>query len=260
MTDQSYNYQTITEFLASPFNLGQDIEKDRKYYYRYKELMSKSKIYVEGYTSISDDYYIHLKIPSESNDTMYYDVVIRFFYPATSKLTDNLKNYYIQFFSNSPGFMFKYAVLYKINGYLIEDLYNKMDPEYMDTLPTKSNPNLKLDNAYDSTIYFACKFLSEHNFMYLSKFGIILQKKKTPDEFFKAISMFKDVKQKMDDNKKKASSKKITVTKTSTKRTSSNNLKRPVKNTSTSSSGIHVTVKKTGSNNIRPKKRAVKKI
>ena len=250
-TENKYVYQTIKEFLVSPFGLSQNMEKDMKYKLRYDSMNASSKIKVEGYTSITDDYYIHLKVPSESDSTRMYDVVIRFFNPDR-KVFDNLGKYYIQFFSNSPGFMFQYAVLYKLHGFLIEDLYNKMDPEFINKLPEKSNPNMKM--TYDSSIYFACKFLSENNFHHLSKFGVILQKKKSPDDFFKAISSFKEIKQQMNTQKKDTPKVVITHKK---KRTVLSGINLPKLSTS-KESGIHRIVKKTGKSSVVKKKSARK--
>ena len=163
--ENEYRYQTLKEFLESPFGTGKNLERDVKYNLRYETFKSRQKIRIEGYTSVTDDYYIHMVVPSESDENRSYDVVIRFFSPIKSSLT-SLSKYYIQFFSNSPGFMYQFAVLYRLNGFLIEDLYNKMDPDFISKLPEKSNPNLKM--SYDSTIYFACRVLSENNFKYLS--------------------------------------------------------------------------------------------
>ena len=93
-TENKYVYQTIKEFLVSPFGLGQNMEKDMKYKLRYDSMNASSKIKVEGYTSIADDYYIHLKVPSESDSTRIYDVVIRFF-NADRKVFDNVGKDYI---------------------------------------------------------------------------------------------------------------------------------------------------------------------
>lgn len=246
--ENEYRYQTLKEFLESPFGTGKNLERDVKYNLRYETFKSRQKIRIEGYTSVTDDYYIHLVVPSESDENRLYDVVIRFFSPIKSSLT-SLSKYYIQFFSNSPGFMYQYAVLYRLNGFLIEDLYNKMDPDFISKLPEKSNPNLKM--SYDSTIYFACRFLSENNFQYLSKFGILLQKKKTPEKFFKDITSFKDMKVKMDSEKKNKEEEK------KHSRTSTRNVKIPSKSTSSGSQpkGIHITIKKTGRSHIVPKKK-----
>lgn len=252
--DKEYNYQTLKEFLLSPFGTIQDVNKTLKYNIRYDSL--KSKIHIEGYTSVTDDYYIHIKVPSESDTTRIYDVIIRFFLP-NRKAFDNLGKYFVQFFSNSPGFMYQYAVLYRIHGFLIEDLYNKMDPDFINKLPEKSNPNMKM--MYDSSIYFACKFLNENSFQYLSKFGLIVRHKKTPDRFFKDISSFKDIKVQMDTanlNRNKAAKKKVVTV----KRTSLNGIKTAGKSTIKGSSGIHIVKKKNGNSHMVSKKRPKKSL
>ena len=66
-------------------------------------------------------------------------------------------------------------------------MYDKLDKNYIDKLPEKTNANLEL--SYDSSIYFACKYLID------KKFGIrTLTKKKTNEQFFHEITNFESVK------------------------------------------------------------------
>ena len=188
-------YQTISQFMRSPFNRDADMEKNASYERAYNTFIRNNKIRIAGYTQIEESYYIHIKVPSESQkDNKYeYDVVIRFFSTDPEVLKQStLDQYSIQFFSNSPGFMYRYAVLYKQQGYLIEALYDKLDPEFKNKLPEKTNPNMEV--SYDKSIYFACKFISERKFRLLNKRGIILQHKKKPALFFVDISDFRSVK------------------------------------------------------------------
>ncbi len=187
------NYQTISEFLHSPFGKTDVQSKLAKYNSMY--MANNSKIILNAYTKIDEGYYFHVKVPSESqkDGNVYYDVVIRFFTDKRDALiSSHIRDYYIQFFSNSPGFIYNYAVLYKNNGYLIDSLYTKLDPRYFDKLPSKTNSNLEL--SYDKSIYFACRFLNEKKFKVLNKFGIALGKKLSPDKFFKEIKDFQSVK------------------------------------------------------------------
>ena len=188
-------FQTFDEFMRMPFNTDSQILKNAKYNALYNEYISKNKIYIAGYTEIEDSYYVHIKVPSDSlKDGKYeYDVVIRFFTDDPKmKHNNSLSGYYIQFFSNSPGFIYRYAVLYKKYHFLIEELYDKMDPEFKDKMLEKTNPNSEL--SYDKTIYFACKFISDRKFRILNKKGLLLQKKMNPDKFFMNISDFRSVK------------------------------------------------------------------
>ena len=163
-------FQTFDSFMRMPFHRDSQIQKNMKYNVLYKEYISKNKIYIAGYTEIEDSYYIHIKVPSDSlKDGKYeYDVVIRFFTDDPKlKYNNSLSGYYIQFFSNSPGFIYRYAVVYKKYHFLIEELYNKMDPDFKDQMPEKTNPNEEL--SYEKTIYFACKFISERKFRILNR-------------------------------------------------------------------------------------------
>lgn len=184
-------FQTLDEFLRNPFGKSTDVLKTQKYQLLYNK--NTDRIRLKSYTQIDDSYYFHVIVPSSTNqkdDKVYYDVVIRFFTDKPESLkSSHIRDYYIQFFSNSPGFIYKYAVLYKNHGYLIEFLYNKLDPEYFDKLPEKANSNMDL--SFDRSIYFACKYLSERKFRVLNKVGISVGKKLDPDIFFRNISDFK---------------------------------------------------------------------
>lgn len=188
-------YQTLSGFLLSPFHGKEDVEKDASYNSKYTAFVASNKIRLQAVCEIEDSYYLHIKVPSESqkNGNYEYDVVIRFFTddPETLK-QPHLRGYYIQFFSNSPSFMYQYAYLYNKEGFLIEALYDKLDAEYIDTPPEKTNSQMK--TSYDKSIYFACRFLSEKKFRYLDKHGVLLSKKVNEKNFFSNISDFKSVK------------------------------------------------------------------
>lgn len=75
---------------------------------------------------------------------------------------------------------------------MIDMLYDKMEAEFSDKLPEKSNAEMKL--GCDKSIYCACKLLQEQKHLMLSKFGIILRKKKPVDKFLADIKGFSDIK------------------------------------------------------------------
>ena len=184
-------YQTLNQFILSPFYDSNSIEKDTKYSTRYNKYIMNKSIYVKAICEIEGSWYYHIRVPSEGSDgRIEYDVIIRFFTDKDFvKFEGHLRNYYIQFFSNSPGFIYKYAYVYNQRGYLIEILANKLNPEALTQPPDKSNANQSL--SYDSTIYFACRFLSKDT---LSKVSGVLGKKVSPNVFFSNISDFNSVK------------------------------------------------------------------
>ena len=188
-------YQTLDEFLRAPFGRQDLGPKIQEYQSKYSIYLRDNKIRLVAYTEVEGAYYLHVTVPSESakEESYRYDVVLRFFATADDvKREGSLRNYYVQFFSNSPSFIYKYAVLYKRHGALIEFLYSKLNPEYADTLPEKTNQSLEI--SFDKSIYFAAKYLSQHKFRYLNKMGILLQKKKSAKVFFAGIRDFETVK------------------------------------------------------------------
>ena len=191
--EHSYEFQTLSEFLREPFGRSDDMSKIQKFMTGYRE--DKYKIKLNAHTKIGGAYYFHVKIPSKSQKekNMMYDVVIKFFTNKEKcEKATHIRDYYIQFFSNSPSFIYSYAVLYKKHGFLIDNLYSKLDPRYFDKLPEKTNKDLDL--SYDKSIYYACQYLSEHRFKALNKLGIAMGKSLTPEAFFKEIKDFQTVK------------------------------------------------------------------
>lgn len=185
-------YQTLTEFVASPFGRKTDLTRDRKYDTMYQNYIKSNSIYIKSYTTIEDSWYLLIRVPSESQKGLIeYDVVIRFF-PETKDIISesHLRNYKIQFFSNSPSFTYQFAYLYYTNGYLIEELYKKSDIESISRPPEKANANMTL--TYDKSIYFACRYLTSKQFGKLDKNGS-MGSKQTSDGFFREISSFNDM-------------------------------------------------------------------
>ena len=193
MLSKDTPYQTLDSFIESPFGKFMrtkpaDMEN------KYKEIVMKKSIYVENYTIIDDMYLIHLKMESDSQKGNFYDVVIAFFTPDPDISNSlSLKHYLIQFYSNSPSFIYKYAALYKLHGYLIDSLYDKMDKEHSNVFPDKTNPNYQMD--YDKSLYCACRFLQDNRFTYLRKDGLrSFSKKVNVKDFLSSISDYEEVK------------------------------------------------------------------
>ena len=182
-------FQAIEEFLKAPF--GNEEPKNQDFEQKYKKLYADKRISLVALTQIDDDYLLHLSVGSDTNPTEAYDVVLLFFTDnETIKKEITFKNYYVKFFSNSPSFIYQYAVLYRQNGFLIDMLYDKMDEKYKDVLPDKVNKEHNL--SYDKSIYCACKYVLSKS----SAFNKYLNftPKKTPDIFFRGIKDFADVK------------------------------------------------------------------
>lgn len=204
-------YQRLNEFIEHPF--GNHVGLNLEYKAKYDKYRNTNRIKLVSVSIVDNKYYAHVSIPSESSN-MNYDVVILFFTddPEVEK-SNTLVNYKCKFFSNSPSFIYKYASLYKSKGYLIEELYKKLDTQYGDKLPEKTNP--KNDLCYDKSLFFACQYLLEHKFVCLSKLSVFF-KKTTFDKFIQSIKDYNTIKNDIDNRKKTNDSvsninKKITV-------------------------------------------------
>lgn len=183
------NFQTIEEFIARPF--GNEEKRNNEFESKYSKLNHDKRISLIAYTQIDDDYLLHLSVGSDTNPTESYDVVLLFFTDDESiKKEITFKNYYVKFFSNSPSFIYQYAVLYKQNGFLIDILYDKMDAKYKDVLPDKVNKDHNM--SYDKSIFCACKYILSHQAAF-NKY-LNFTPKKSPDTFFRGIKDFSDVK------------------------------------------------------------------
>lgn len=89
------------------------------------------------------DYIAHFKIPSEGVARFYYDVIVRFFPPATSghvRYQKNLSNYEVQFFSNDPAFSFTHAHAFFVNNLFFKDLIPKANPISLKEKAIEKNP------------------------------------------------------------------------------------------------------------------------
>lgn len=183
MESLGISHQTLKDFLECPFGTPNK-QKHLKYEDKYQSYRKSNKIVIESSIEYEKNYFIHVKVPSESQKgSSYYDVVVQFF-TSNEKVERELtvENYYVQFFSNSPGFVYKYASLYKLQGYLIETLYDKFDKGMLDVLPDKANSSYEL--YYDSSIYYACRYLLDNKVFTLGKLNIKIFKTKTPSAFF----------------------------------------------------------------------------
>lgn len=192
MEQLAISHQTLREFLEAPFGNPNEM-KHLKYEDRYQSFKKSNKIRVEATMELEKNYFVHLKVPSESQKGLiYYDVVVQFFTPDPEVMKEtNLNHYYVQFFSNSPGFIYKYAALYQLQGYLIETLVDKFKPGILQVLPDKANKDYEL--YFDSTIYYACRYIMDNRLRIMPKLNFKIFKTKRPQAFFADIQDSEDV-------------------------------------------------------------------
>lgn len=157
----------INDFLKNPVGKGAVIPGKnfllQNLDSRYKQLMDRHEFEVNIYKK-KDKFFFHFIIMTEDPDRENtYDVVVGFYPTTTQKLDTSIKRYDIKLFSNSPSFIYTYAYVAKENKMLIVDFYNKFDVNVLKKPPVSRNPGKTM--GYEKSIYYACKYLVEHNNM-----------------------------------------------------------------------------------------------
>jgi hypothetical protein len=159
---------TLEGFLTNPTGKSTSMMASRKrikdnldnHYYK---LLKKHKdfkyvVYIDSYA-----YLFHFKIPSETFDELYYDVVLEFL-PHEKKMQgfSTINDYSINFFSNSPDMMFTYDYVLKENDIYIPFLQNagKYSSKAMKTRPKTRNP-VELF-GFEKSCYYAAMYISTH--------------------------------------------------------------------------------------------------
>ena len=103
-------------------------------------------------------FYIHIKIPSEKVNGFYYDTVLKFYTDASVKnLGRDLRDYYVQFFTNDPAFIFTYANVFKREGIIVDELGTKLSKKVIKTPPNVTNPEGQV--GYVKSLFFAYLFM-----------------------------------------------------------------------------------------------------
>lgn len=179
--------QTLSSFIESPF--GNYVSQ--KDLIKLNDDYKASNIKIQAYSKIEDAYFVHLKMESTSSKERYfYDIIVKFSKPEKILDVRNLKQYYVQFFSNCPSFIYQYAAWYYKKGYLIQELYDKLDKEYIGILPSNVNVN---NLTFDKSIYCSCKYIIDHR---AENIAVVLPQILMKDQrrFFQDISSFQDVK------------------------------------------------------------------
>ncbi len=166
---------TYPEYIQNPAGRQNAVFSQREMYKTiYTQKLDKillrenNKIDYTLYTK-DDEYYIYIKIPSEVVEKFYYDVVVRFFTDdITSSVKPTLKNYNVQFFSNSPDFVYTYAHVFMEKELFIEDLRPKMSK-----LAVKKTADIKNPDGivgYVKGLYFTYLIMENRGLFNKAKF------------------------------------------------------------------------------------------
>lgn len=194
---------TFDDYYNNPSGKGSAVAPgiNKKYLYQnYEEsLLSlesrKGKIQYECFSVDVKNkiYYIIFRIPSNSVEGVFNDVVVEFSSKESSILQENsIKNYYVRFFANDESFVFTYAYAYKTHGILITELENKLPLASTTQKAAMRNPDntvgycknivfayliMKRDNLFDKSILN--RLCKNSNITFISNKMILSWDKKT---------------------------------------------------------------------------------
>lgn len=169
---------TFDEYVVNPMGRSNAVmsavarESQRNSYKRRFDnllLRENGRIDYLMYKSDNEVYFIHIKIPSETVNDFYYDVVIKFMGDVgTAAGLKTLDRYQVQFYSNDPAFVYTYAYVFKKVGLLIPELEPRMAKKALNTPAEEKNPYNQV--GYVKTIYFAYLFMKYNGLFNKVKF------------------------------------------------------------------------------------------
>lgn len=134
---------------------------------RYEALIEKhGALVVDVHKAMNaKSYFVHVKVPSETHDTVIYDVVLKVEQVGYAS-SHSIMDWRLRAIANSPSFVFTYENVFKRNKILVEELKVRLPDESYKDKPKVRNPYSIV--GYEKTIYYACKFIAE-NFSQIEK-------------------------------------------------------------------------------------------
>lgn len=270
--------RTLFNFMENPSIVGTSK--------KYKDIITRNRLkpaftkWMQGRRAIpfsvfrdekKDEWLYQFKIESETEPEISYDVVLKFTTNEPEvKAGNDLSQYEVKFFSNSPGFSYTFAYVYNKHGILVPELHDKVSPQALSEKPIRTNKELAV--GYDYTLFFAMYYL-QLNSSYLRKSNMVRIAKDmhyfNPDTIAStemAMSMRSESEQRIGRKVEKAVRKNIIkpaeraakkVEKTVTSLTSRFSSKAPIKKAKRSSLAsrmIRTTKRSVASRMIKPKK------
>lgn len=114
------------------------------------------------YDKPGDTYFCHVLIPSETVTGFYYDVVVKFSTTNNAlRVSSELNDYDVRFFSNDPAFVYTYANVFLNNKMYAEECKAKGSRIAHKKSPDQRNPYQI--PGYVKSIYFAYLFMRRKN-------------------------------------------------------------------------------------------------
>lgn len=149
---------TFDQYIQNPMGVKNAVFSNREMYRNmYTERLNKLLVREGGKIEYylykgKKKYYAYLKIPSETVEKFYYDVVIEFSEPE-GKSPRSLRDYNVRFYSNDPSFVFTFAHAFIKNELFINEYKDKMSREAVTQNADEKNPTNQV--GYVKSLFFA---------------------------------------------------------------------------------------------------------
>ena len=148
----------------SSFMTNRQMYRDM-YTAKYNKIMLRegNKFTFHTYKNKAGTHFIvHIKVPSEVVPKFYYDVVVSFTADNPAAFTTTtLKGYNVQFYTNSPDFVYTHCHAYKNADLFFGDLSNRMNKLSLTKVAVERNPQDVV--GYVKSIYFAYLIIKSNN-------------------------------------------------------------------------------------------------
>lgn len=158
----------LKDFLSNPVGKGDATYNRRlliaEYDSRYDKLIKAkgNEIKATVYHKVgTDEYYVHMVIPTETERDNSYDVVLQFIPSKDNNGSGRslLNTHDVKFFCNAPSFAYSYAKVFDSNDMIVTSLKNKFPDEIFNNEPEVRN-RFGIIN-YDKYLYFGSKYVLE---------------------------------------------------------------------------------------------------
>lgn len=161
---------TFDEWIKNPAGAGSSVMTNRQMYLdlytaKYNKLLLREGNQFAYYcyaNRLKTHFLIHIKVPSESRDKYFYDVVLSFTTRNPAYATDNtIKRYDVQFYSNAPDFIYIHCHAYVKARLFYQPLARKMNKLSLTKPAEVRNPGDVV--GYSKEFFFAYFIMQSKN-------------------------------------------------------------------------------------------------
>lgn len=156
---------TLVDLLQNPTGKGSSQMANRKMIIegmdaKYFKLLKEHSNFTFKIFKNQDNYYFKFKMPSESVNGLYYDVIIMF-HPENKEIKEDktLNRYNLRLFSNSPNFTYTYTYILNKSKIIVPDFIKHCSDTALKEPPKVKNPVGSY--GFEKSCYFACRYIKE---------------------------------------------------------------------------------------------------